>query len=260
MDLDLDAVHALALSLARGAGELARRGAAEGRSADEVRRDLERRTMHGITGRFRDHAVVAPGSGRHGPDGALVTWLVDPLDGSDNHSVGLDLYGVRLAVLLEDVPVVGVVHDAATGRSTSAVMGRGATSEGVRLAVAEDRPLAECTVSWLEEPVVDVDDTARRDTVAALEHACRRVVRTGAACIDWALLARGGTNAVVALGLARNDLAAGVLVAQEAGAAVHTIGDLVVAGAPEVAGALAARLGSGGPARSTCKASERLPR
>lgn len=215
----------LAVSLARGAGELARRAQGEGWPADPpIEVDVERRMVHGITGRFRDHAVVSR-LRRSGPEDADVVWFVDPLDGAENYAIGLDLHGVSIAVVVDGEVVVGVVHDSVSGRTCSAVRGGGAEREGAVLGVRAAAPLPEATVSWIGRPSA---------VSASLEGRAGRVLRTDAPSADWALLAAGGTHAVV---VGTDDpwaLDAGLLLATEAGASHERTADHVVVGPPEL--------------------------
>lgn len=227
--VDLDAVHATALDLARGAGELARRFAAEGYGSVA---DIDRRMVHHVVARYREHGVLSRESGRHGPDDARVQWLIDPLNGTDNYRIGLDLYGVTFAVLLDDRPLVAVVHDSASGRSTSAIAGRGAWQEGRRLSIAEPRPVTEFTVAWIEGSDVAVDDPIRQAALQVLERSTHRVLRTGAPARDWALLAEGGIDAVVVLRGDPWDVLPGRLIAREAGAVETHFGGLSLIGVP----------------------------
>ncbi|KQY55981.1 hypothetical protein ASD11_15990 [Aeromicrobium sp. Root495] len=223
--LDLSAVRDLAVSLARGAGELARRAKGEGWDPDPpIEVDVERRIVHAVAARFPGHAVLSEASGLHGPAEADVVWIVDPLVGSGNYAIDLELFGVSLAVQRGGRTVVGVAHDSVNGRTCSAVDGEGAWREGVALRVREPRPLTEATVSWLggHVPVRDL-----------VEGRTGRMLLTGAPTADWALLVSGGTDAVVASRASAWDLGAGLLLAVEAGAAVQWQDDLVVAGVPE---------------------------
>lgn len=227
--LDLDAVHATALDLARGAGELARRFAAEGYGSIA---DIDRRMVHHLIARHREHGIVSRESGRHGPAEARVQWLIDPLDGRHNYAMGLEIYGVCLTLILDDIARVAVVHDSASGRSTSAITGQGAWQEGRRLEIAAPRPLDQSTVSWIQGTTVEQHDPVRLTAFDALERSARRVLRTGAPSRDWALLAEGGSDAVVVFRGEAWDVAGGALIAREAGATEVRAGDLLIVGVP----------------------------
>ncbi|WP_166375840.1 inositol monophosphatase family protein [Aeromicrobium phragmitis] len=237
--LDLDAVHATALDLARGAGELARRFAAEGYGSVG---DIDRRMVHHLVARYREHGILSRESGRHGPDDARVQWLIDPLNGTDNYRIGLDLYGVTVAVLLDDRPLVAIVHDSASGRSTSAIAERGAWQEGRRLSIAAPRPATDLTVAWIEGGEVAVDDPTRQAALHMLERSTHRVLRTGAPARDWALLAEGGIEAVVIYRGEPWDLTPGRLIAREAGAAEVHHREFTIVGEPSAVEELATAL------------------
>lgn len=255
MTLDHDAVLATALDLARGGGELARRFAAEGVEVEakdgidlvtRADRDVERRMVHHLLARYPDHAILGEESGHHGPEDARVQWLLDSLDGTHNYAMGLDVYGVCLTVLLDGRAEVAVVHDSPSGRSTSAIRGRGAWQEGRRLAVRDAGPLAHATVSWIQGYGIDLDDPARRAAFDPVERSVKRVLRTWAPSRDWALLAEGGTDAVVAFRNEPWDLEGGALIAREAGAAELRTDELVIVGVPAIVDELGGLLDADG--------------
>jgi myo-inositol-1(or 4)-monophosphatase len=58
-------------------------------------------------------------------------WIVDPLDGSLNHSRGLPLSAISIGLWDGDTPVLGVVHDPSRKEMFSGIAGRGAWINGV---------------------------------------------------------------------------------------------------------------------------------
>lgn len=84
-----------------------------------------------LAGRFPADRIRAEEGGEvAGPPGSRRTWLVDPLDGSNNVVVGLPAYVVGIALCVDDEPVLGVVHDPVAGRTWRAVRGAGAYGPG----------------------------------------------------------------------------------------------------------------------------------
>lgn len=64
-------------------------------------------------------------------------WVVDPLDGTKEFTQGLAEYTVAVALIERGVPVLGVVHNPATGETFSAGRGLGAFLDGEPVRVAE---------------------------------------------------------------------------------------------------------------------------
>lgn len=70
-------------------------------------------------------------------------WVVDPLDGTKEFMKGLPEYSVAIALVEDGQPILGVVHNPATGDTFSAARGLGAFRDGVSIRVEEgDRLLA----------------------------------------------------------------------------------------------------------------------
>ncbi|UCF19445.1 MAG: 3'(2'),5'-bisphosphate nucleotidase CysQ [Gemmatimonadota bacterium] len=64
-------------------------------------------------------------------------WVVDPLDGTKEFMKGLPEYSVAIALVESGSPLLGVVHNPATGETYSAGHGLGASRNGERIAVRE---------------------------------------------------------------------------------------------------------------------------
>lgn len=171
-----------------------------------------------------DDAVLAEeGTTSSGSTG--VRWVIDPLDGTTNYLFGIPAYGVSVAAELDGATVVGVVVDPCRNETWRAVRGRGAALNGRALQLPPDPPpLARALIatgfSYLPE--------RRAYQARLLPHLLPRVRdirRFGAAALDLCWVAGGRVNAFYELGLQPWDLAAGVLIAAEAGAEVATLAD-----------------------------------
>jgi myo-inositol-1(or 4)-monophosphatase len=259
---DTDALLALALDTAREAGALAteyrsRLGAGlswttkssatdvvtEGDEASErlvVERLLAARPDDGLLGE--------EGASRDGSSG--LRWVIDPIDGTTNYLYNLPGWAVSIAV--EDAPgesVVGVVHVPTLGETYWAVRGGGAYLDGVRLQVGDGPTLDLALVGTGFNY-----DPARRarqgDHMATLMRNVRDLRRMGAGSVDLCSVASGRLDAYYEQGLSPWDMAAGGLVAAEAGAVVGGLRGaapgkpMIVAAAPAVWGPLVALLES----------------
>ncbi|WP_327318166.1 inositol monophosphatase family protein [Streptomyces sp. NBC_01235] len=151
-------------------------------------------------------------------DGGARTWLVDPLDGSNNVVIGLPVYVVGIALCVDGAPVVGVVHDPVTGRTWSARHGGGAHGPSGRLTPAPRPPSpAGPLLAWTQGHSVRRDDPAVRALRHTLELRSRRLLQLWAPLLAWAMLARGDIDGFVGYRAEAIDLPAGALLAREAG-------------------------------------------
>lgn len=177
----------------------------------------------------------------HGSSG--LRWVVDPLDGTTNYLYGHPGWNVCVAAEDGDGSVVGVVVDPVLGDTFTAVRGSGATRNGepIRCSTPLDLTTALCATGFAYDP----ERRGRQAAVlAAVLPNVRDIRRVGAAAVDLCSVACGRVDAYWERGLGPWDLAAGALIAREAGAKVDG-GDtdgLVLAASPTIFGALHALL------------------
>jgi myo-inositol-1(or 4)-monophosphatase len=181
-----------------------------------------------LAARPDDGLVGEEGADRAGTSG--VRWVIDPLDGTTNYLYGLPGWGVSIAAEDADGVVAGVVVDAVRAEVYTATRGGGAHRDGAPISCADTTDLATALVG-----TGFAYDAGRRraqgDVVAALLPEVRDIRRLGAAAVDLCLVACGRLDAYYERGLAWWDLAAGGLVATEAGAVVAPLdGEPVEAG------------------------------
>ena len=209
--------------------------------------------------RPHDGIVGEEGDDHAGTSG--VDWLVDPIDGTVNFVYGIPQYAVSLAAVADGETLAGFVINIASGERWGAARGVGAwSSTGPPLAgasvpaggaprertrlVAPAPPaggLAHAMVATGFHYVPEI--RARQATaVAALLPQVRDIRRFGSAALDLCALASGRLDAYVEQGLHPWDLAAGGLIAREAGLVVRGLeGDegnnrLVIAAHPALFG------------------------
>ena len=176
----------------------------------------------------------------------VVTWVLDPIDGTVNFVYGIPSYAVSVAAQVDGVSVAGAVADVVAGEVYSAARGLGArvTGDGgareLRCTRIDDLSMALVGTGFGYSP-------QRRSAQAALLTKMLPMVRdmrrVGSAALDLCMVAAGRLDAHYEHGLNVWDWAAGALIATEAGArvllpdpsgAVAGAG-LVVAAAPGIA-------------------------
>ncbi|CAM5666661.1 inositol monophosphatase family protein [Streptomyces aurantiogriseus] len=182
----------------------------------------ERLVVDRILERFPHDRILAEESGELGGDGGGRTWLVDPLDGSNNVVIGLPVCVVGVALCVDGAPVVGVVHEPLSGRTWSARRGGGAYGPGGRLAADGRAPSpAGPLLAWTQGHAVRRDDRTARALRHTVELGSRRLLQLWAPLLAWAMLARGDIDGFVGYRAEAIDLPAGALLAREAGVAVR---------------------------------------
>lgn len=201
-----------------------------------------------LAARPADAILGEEGGGTSGSSG--ITWVIDPIDGTVNYLYGLPAYAVSIAAQAGVDVVAGAVYNPATDEMWTATRGGGAFLNG--------RPARVSGCTELSRALVATGfgyESARRrqqaEIVARLLPEIRDIRRIGSAALDLCSVASGRVDAYYENGLQPWDLAAGRLIAEEAGARVTVrrdaadAVDLVIAASPAVAPGLECFLVSG---------------
>ncbi len=161
-------------------------------------------------------AVVSEESGRSGTDGAAITVVLDPVDGSTNCSRDIPYWAISLCALDADGPLCALVSNQATGVRNTAIRGKGAWRDG--------EPITPSAVERVEAAVVSFSGTPQR----MLPWSQLRAL--GSAALELCDVAAGALDAYLTSWVAPWDYLGGVLVCREAGAIVVDAhgGELVV--------------------------------
>ncbi|MFE7130639.1 inositol monophosphatase family protein [Streptomyces sp. NPDC057638] len=253
----VDELLDLALEAAERAGELLRDGrpedlavAATKSSPIDVVTEMDLAAERLITGFLGEHR---PADGFLGEEGAStagtsgVRWVIDPLDGTVNYLYALPTWAVSVAAEIDGETVVGVVAVPMRGETFRAVRGGGAYVNDRALRHRPAPPLEQALVSTGFNYVQSVRDHQAR-VAARLIPRLRDIRRGGSAAVDLCDVAAGRLDGFYERGLNPWDLAAGALIAREAGALTGgrpgrpASGELAVAASPGVFEPLSALL------------------
>ncbi len=145
-----------------------------------------------------------------------VRWVVDPLDGTTNYVHGYPAYCVSVALAEGDRLLVGAIYDPVANECFTARAGHGAWLNGSRLRVTATEEPTEALAAISFPAQSERDSLAVRDFLAVLPH-LRAVRRSGSSALNLAYLAAGRLDAFWARRIASWDVAAGLLLVQEAG-------------------------------------------
>ncbi len=148
-------------------------------------------------------------------------WIVDPLDGTTNYLHGLAHWAVSIALEHKGQVVAGVVYDPSKDELFFAEKGEGAWMNESRMRVSVRDKLIE-SIFATGLPFGGRSDLPQSlQDLARLLPACAGVRRFGAASLDLAYVAAGRYDGFWERRLKPWDLAAGLLIAREAGALVE---------------------------------------
>ena len=228
--------------MARQAGEILRRGygkeiqvshKGEIDLVTEIDRLSESYLLGEIRSRFPGHRIICEESGVHaGSDCCL--WYVDPLDGTVNYAHHIPIFTVSIAYEEDGRMLLGVVYDPLREELFSAQRSTGAWLNGEPISVSNVQQLDTAMLATGFAYDIRTHPETNLDHFAHFSLRCQGVRRLGSAALDLCYVAAGRYDGFWELRLSPWDMAAGALIAQEAGARVTRIdGDLDFLTPPE---------------------------
>jgi myo-inositol-1(or 4)-monophosphatase len=150
-------------------------------------------------------------------------WIVDPLDGTTNFLHGLPHWAVSIALEHKGELVAGVVYDPAKDEMFVAEKGQGAWLNDTRMRVSDRSHMIEAIFATGLPFAGRAELPETLQDLARLLPKCAGVRRFGAAALDLVYVAAGRYDGYWERSLNEWDMAAGVLIAREAGALVQGI-------------------------------------
>lgn len=188
----------------------------------DVDRKAESMIIRDIQQHYPDHGIVAEESERVNPK-ASVQWYIDPLDGTTNFIHGLPHFAVSIAAWRNGKPLLAVIHDPMRNETFEAKNGNGAFLNRRRLRVGTQKSISQALfASGLPPYRRDQLETFQKRMDVCMRE-CDAYRRGGSAALDLAYVAAGRLDGYWEAGLKPWDVAAGILLVQEAGGLVTDI-------------------------------------
>ena len=144
-------------------------------------------------------------------------FVVDPLDGTTNFLHSIPLFAISIGLVKDGIPIAGVIFNPILDEMYVAEKGQGAYLGQRRLRVAARKRLGEAVISCGIPHHERGDHERFRRELAVLQKEVAGLRRTGAAALDMAWVASGRFDAFWERDLSAWDLAAGIIIVQEAG-------------------------------------------
>jgi myo-inositol-1(or 4)-monophosphatase len=216
----------LAIGIACDVGALQRERFHEPREIDtkssvidlvtDVDRASDKLAVDRITAARPQDQILAEETGTHGGNSGW-RWIIDPLDGTTNYAHGFPHYSVSIGVEHQGVREVGVIYDPMKDELFTAMRGCGASLNAKPIAVSKTTALEQSLLATgFGYDVHNSKDDNIEHFARFLKHA-RAVRRAGSAALDLAYVACGRFDGFWELSLHLWDVAAGLLLIEEAG-------------------------------------------
>lgn len=186
----------------------------------EVDTQAEFTIINTIKKSYPDHAFICEESGKSGDSD--FTWIIDPLDGTTNFLHGFPHFAVSIALQHKGRLDQAVIYDPLKQELFTASQGKGAQLNSKKIRVSTQKTLNGALLGtgfpFGDNPKVNQFIT----TFKAIYPEIAGIRRAGAASLDLAYVACGRLDGFWEYSLKPWDIAAGVLIVQEAGGIIST--------------------------------------
>ena len=217
----------IALEATRAAGAIIREGwnsdreiTFKGRAdiVTDIDVKAENAVLEILTGAFPDFGVLAEESSPVAGSSPY-RWVVDPLDGTRNYAQSIPHFCTIVALAEDDEVIAGVVYDPVREETFTAAKGQGAFLNGAAISVSETTELSRSLLSF-DLGYVDEKAGLAIDLLRALWPGMYSVRLMGSAGLGVAYAASGRVDLFFHHSLSPWDIAAGLILAKEAGGRV----------------------------------------
>jgi len=180
--------------------------------------ESEKAILQIITKKFPQYNILSEESG-FVDNKSECTFIIDPLDGSNNFVLGIPNFSISIGLLKGDKAVVGVIHVPVLNHTYYAQEGKGAFLNKTRLHVNNESDIKRTTVSYTCGYVNSSDYEEglihKLNTVGI-----KRLLQYWSPAIEYCLLASGKMEAIINNKNEIYDYTAGKVIAREAGALI----------------------------------------
>lgn len=166
------------------------------------------------------------------------TWVIDPLDGTNNYASAYPIYCVSIALKYKNEIVMGIIYVPELDEMYSAIKGKGAFKSGKKISISKKNTLNSALITTgfpYDKKEAKIDNLAPLNKIVKEVRGLRR---SGSAAFDLVALASGRIDAYWEFKLKEWDYAAGQLLVKEAGGSVYQTeiegAPLMIAGSNEL--------------------------
>lgn len=153
---------------------------------------IEARLRELIETRYPSHGILGEEQGARDAD-AEVVWILDPIDGTAPFVAGVPVFGTLIALAVDRIPVLGVMHLPVTAQRWEGVAGRATTLDGQPVRTRRCADLGGAILSASNPDFFS--DTERPALDVLRERTAWRIY--GGCCMSYGLLAAGRTDVAI---------------------------------------------------------------
>lgn len=166
---------------------------------------------------YPEHSIVSEEAGLISGKDKDYQWIIDPLDGTNNFIKNFPHYSVSIAMRIKGRTEIACVYDPIRNELFTAQRGSGAQLNSKRIRIANTRDLSGTVIATGFPFKAKQHSESFMKVVSALFIECADFRRTGSPALDLCYVAASRVDGFFELGLKPWDIAAGELIAREAG-------------------------------------------
>lgn len=189
----------------------------------EVDKAVEKEILYHLRKAYPDHGFQGEESGTSGSENADYQWIIDPIDGTTNFINSIPHFAISIACVHKGKIEQGVILDPIKREEFTASRGKGAALNGRRIRVANKSSLSGALIATgipFNGKTMDYLPAYLQSMEDILQQQSAGIRRMGAASLDLAYVAAGRYDGFWEMKLQPWDIAAGILLVQEAGGLV----------------------------------------
>ena len=185
----------------------------------EADKEAEAEILKVLNRHVPNHQILAEESGQIGQNNDYL-WAIDPVDGTTNYAHGYPVAAISVGLMIEGIPQVGAIYNPFRQELFRAAKGLGATCNRRPLKVSQtDRLNKSLLVTGFAYDRRETSDNNYAE-FCYLTHLTQGVRRSGSAALDLTDVACGRLDGYWERGIRPWDVAAGIVLVEEAGGRV----------------------------------------
>jgi len=188
----------------------------------ETDKRIEETVIHNIRRRYPSHCFVAEEDISQGKSKEELsdapTWIIDPLDGTINFVHRIPMVAVSIGFAVNKKVLLGIIYNPIQEEMFTAIRGKGAFLNGNPIQASNRENLKSALIATgCGAELPEEEEKVFLQRMKGIIDNCRSWRRQGSAALDMAFVASGRIDVYCEQGVHAWDIAAGVVIVEEAG-------------------------------------------
>ena len=176
-----------------------------------------------IKKKFKNDSLYGEENGKINKKGNY-KWIIDPLDGTVNYAHNIPIYSISIAIFYKNKCVAGIIYNPNSDEMFYGSINNGSYCNGIKIKVSNQSKIGSSLIVAALSSKINKKKKIY-NLFEQLNEGSRGVLRIGSAAIAYTYLASGKIEAIWGFNNKIWDVAAGILILQEAGGKTSTLKD-----------------------------------